>query len=208
LKSANKIMGRVYVFRHGQSYDNYRKIFSGFRNSKLTKKGVSDAKILAKKLKDKKIDIGFTSHLFRMKRTLAEALKYHKKVLTIIDDRIIERCYGDLQGTSKSKLEATDSKKYQSYHRSYRASPPGVESIKMVEKRVFSFCRDLEKFIKKEGINVAIVCGNNSMRALRRYFEKLTVKEMMEQENNCINYVEYKIECIIKEVNSQRLLAA
>ncbi len=64
----------------------------------------------------------------------------------------------------------------------------------MVERRVFSFCKGLEKLIRAQKINVAVVCGNNSMRALRRYFEKLTVEEMMAQENSYRDFVEYKIE--------------
>ncbi len=111
-----------------------------------------------------------------------------------IDDRIIERCYGELQGSSKTKLEKTNPKIYKIYHRSYDIPPPGGESIKMVERRVFSFCKGLEKLIRAQKINVAVVCGNNSMRALRRYFEKLTVEEMMAQENSYRDFVEYKIE--------------
>ena len=52
-------------------------------------------------MKGKKIDVAFCSHLSRSKDTLKEVLKYHPECKkTIVDDRIIERCYGDLQGHS------------------------------------------------------------------------------------------------------------
>ncbi len=184
---------KIYVARHGETYDNKNKIFSGFRNSKLTSKGLADAKILAKKLKDKNINIGFVSHLFRMKKTLSEVLKYHKGAKVIIDDRILERCYGRLQGTSKKKMEKSNPKLYEKYHRSYDIPPPGGESIKMVEKRVFEFCKYLKKMVRDKRVNVAVICGNNSMRALRRYFENLSIKQELTQENSCIDYVEYEI---------------
>lgn len=188
------VLGKIYVFRHGQTYDNKYRRFSGFRDSKLTPQGKKQAKILGKKLAHKKIAIGYASHLSRMKDTLREVLKKNPGSKLIIDDRIIERSYGTLQGKSKAKMEQEDPVRYAIVHRGYdQKMPKGEENIKQIEKRVFSFCRDLEKIIKKNKINVAVVCGNNSMRALRRYFEKLAVKEMMAQENSYDNYVEYNV---------------
>jgi len=65
----------------------------------------------------------------------------------------------------------------------------------MVEKRVNSFVKDLIKMIKKEKVNVAISAHGNSMRPFRKYFEKLSVKEMMSLENPYDRYFEYKIDC-------------
>lgn len=188
------LAGKIYVFRHGQSYDNKLRKFSGFRNSMLTPEGKKHAKLLGKKLKNKNIKIGYASHLSRMKNTLGEVIKTNKNSKMIIDDRIIERCYGSLQGTSKTKLERDDPKKYQIVHRGYdQKMPKGEENIKQIEKRVFEFAKELEEKIKKEKINVAVVCGNNSMRALRRYFEKLSVKQMLELENTYGTYCEYEV---------------
>jgi len=193
MQKNKKLAGKIFVFRHGETTDNKRKIFSGFRNPKLTEKGLRDAKVLALKLKKEKIDIGYASHLNRMKKTLGEVLKYHENAKIIIDERVIERSYGDLQGTSKIKLEKENLKLYKIYHRSYDVPPPNGESIKMVEKRVLSFAKEVEKMIKNNNVNVAVVCGNNSMRALRQYFEKLSRNQTMVQENTCTDYVEYKI---------------
>lgn len=189
----SKIAGKIFVFRHGESVDNKLKIFSGFRDAKLTQKGKKDAQNLGLKLKNENIEIGYVSHLSRMKNTMEAVLKFHKNAQMVLDDRIIERCYGALQGTSKVLLEKKDPKKFHDYHRSYTIKPPKGESIKDTEKRVVEFARELEKKIKKEKINVAVVCGNNSMRALRRFFEKLSVKQMMEIENNYGVYDEYVV---------------
>ncbi len=105
----------IYLFRHGQTYFNRDKKFTGWKDSKLTKKGIRDAKKVAKGLKTKKIDVAFRTHLSRSKDTLKEVLKYHPECKIIIeDDRMIERSYGKLQGKSHKsfvKKEGLDSYK-------------------------------------------------------------------------------------------------
>ena len=194
----------IYLFRHGQTYFNRDKRFTGWKDSKLTPQGIKDAKKVAEKLKNKKFQVAYHTRLSRSKDTLKYVLKYHpecKKI--IIDDRMIERCYGKLQGKSHKsfvKKEGTDTYKtllhwnkidhlkgrekkefiqktgeaeLKIIRRSYDVPPPGGESVKMVEKRVNSFIKDLLKKMKKEKINVAISAHGNSMRPFRKYFEKL-----------------------------------
>jgi len=213
---------KIYLFRHGLSQYNKHHWFTGHIDSKMTKKGIENAKKIAKKLKNKKIDIAFQSHLSRSKRTLKEVLKFHpecKKIIT--DDRMIERSYGILQRRShkefmeeieknvvktiekkygkmgreaKSKFGERVAKEiYDIYHRSYVVPPPGGESIKMVEKRVNSFIKYLLKYMKKNKVNVAISAHGNSMRPFRKHFEKLSIKQMMKLENPYDNYFEYTI---------------
>jgi len=144
-----------------------------------------------------------------------------KKIIT--DDRMIERNYGHAQGRSHKSFiaeEGEDSYKtllhwhkidhlhgrekkefitkmgeaeLKVVRRSYDVPPPGGESVKDVEKRVKPFIKDLLKYIKKNKVNVAISAHGNSMRPFRRYFEKLSVKEMMELENPWDDYFEYKV---------------
>jgi broad specificity phosphatase PhoE len=188
------IHGYVYVFRHGQTFDNKNGVFSGWRDSVLTPAGEKNARTLAQKLKNKSIIFAFTSHLTRMRHTLREVLRFHPQAVVVEDDRVIERCYGDLQGHTHAKFIANYGKReYDKYHRGYGVVPPHGESIQMVEKRVFGFAQEVEKLVKERRCNVAVVCGNNSMRALRRYFEKLTVAQMMKLENPYDQYFEYQI---------------
>lgn len=215
----------IYLFRHGQTVFNRDHRFTGWLDSKLTAKGIKDAKKIAKKLKNKKFQVAYQTRLSRSKDTLKYVLKYHpecKKIIT--DNRMIERSYGKLQGkTHKAfvKEEGTDSYKtllhwhkvdhlegrekqefikkmgeaeLKIVRRSYDIPPPGGESVKMVEKRVKSFIKDLLKKMKKEKINVAISAHGNSMRPFRKYFEKLSIKQMMKLENPWDDYFHYTIE--------------
>jgi 2,3-bisphosphoglycerate-dependent phosphoglycerate mutase len=173
----------LYLFRHGETYDNRNRIFSGRRQSRLTPRGIKQAEVLAKKLKGKRIDVGIHSHLIRSRQTLTIALTYHSGVKIELDDRIIERDYGRLAGKSKLALMNKNPELLAKYRRGYNFTPPGGESIKMVEKRVFPFCRELVKRMKKERINVAVSAHGNSMRTMRRFFERLSVNEMLSVEN-------------------------
>ena len=185
---------KIYLFRHGQTYFNETKRFTGWKDSKLTKKGINSARIISKKLKNKKFQVAYQTRLSRSKDTLKEVLKYHpecKKIIT--DDRMIERSYGNLQGKyHKTIIDEYGKKRFDVWHRSYNTSPPKGESIKMVEKRVDSFIKDLIKYMKKNKVNVAIAAHGNSMRPFRRYLEKFSVKKMMELENPYDKYFEYK----------------
>ena len=138
---AKKEVYKIYLFRHGQTYFNRDHKFTGWKDSKLTSKGIKDAKKVAQKLKNKKIDIAYKTRLSRSKDTLKEVLKFHpecKKIVT--DDRMIERSYGKLQGIKHSTIiEKYGVKKFEVWHRSYGISTPGGESITVVEKRVKFF---------------------------------------------------------------------
>jgi len=183
----------IYLFRHAESEDNRRHLFSGWRDPELSEKGKIDCQELAELLKDKKIDLFFSPNLKRNLETVKEVKKYHPAVGLEIDDRLKERCYGDLQGQPHLDLMRTDLQSYLTYHRSYDVPPPNGESIKMVEERVTPFYEELLERIKKEKINVAICAGNNAMRVIRRFLENLSVKEMLEIENPYDNYFEYQV---------------
>lgn len=90
----------IYLFRHGQTYFNKNKIFTGWMESNLTPLGIKQAQNIGLKLKNKKIDVAFKTPQSRSERTLREVLKFHPECKKIITDRrIIERNYGKLNGT-------------------------------------------------------------------------------------------------------------
>ncbi|OIP97706.1 hypothetical protein AUJ94_01760 [bacterium CG2_30_40_12] len=174
---------KLYVFRHGETFDNKNRIHSGHRDSKLTEKGIKQAEILADKLKNKDIGICITSHLSRSIDTAKYALKYHKNIKYEVDDRIIERDYGDLTGKSKTKLVELYPVKAVFYRRGYDTRPPRGESLRDVNERVFPFCEELKRRVRRDNVNVAVSCHGNSMRAIRKYFEKLSILKEITLEN-------------------------
>lgn len=188
----------IYIFRHGQSEDNADFIFSGWRDSKLTKLGKEQAQVLAEKLKDKKIDLLISSPQVRAIETMkiamslnttAKALEIHK------EEKIKERCYGELQGKSKLEMYLEDPHFLEQYRRSYTRRAVGGESLEDVVKRVTQFCDEIIPLIKTHHVNVAISCHGNSMRGFRKYFEDLPVEEVCKMETPLAqDYASYTIE--------------
>ncbi len=192
-KIESKEFPEISLFRHGETFDNRNLIFCGRRDSKVTMTGKEQAGVLAKKLKNKRIDVCIVSSLSRSKDTAEIALK-GKKVKFEVDDRIIERDYGKLSGTSKTKILDDDPVNAVKYRRFHPFAPPEGESMKMVKKRVFEFCDELVKRVRKTGENVAISCHGNSMKMIRFYFEKLDLVDVLVQENPLgTDYAEYVV---------------
>lgn len=198
----------IYLFRHGQTTFNRDGRFTGFLDARLTPLGRKQAETVAKKLKNKKFQIAFYTRLIRSQETLAPVLRFHPECEKLIkDDRMIERNYGLLNGTTHEEfikkighqeynllregdaLENLDKKarkkiekflgeeEYKLIHRGYDIPPPKGESFAMVEKRVASFINFLIPYMKKRGVNVAISSHGNSIRLFRKIMEKKSKEE-------------------------------
>jgi len=214
----------IYIFRHAQTTFNRDHKFTGWKNPRLTKKGIQEAKKVARKLKNEKFQVAFRTNTTRSKQTLNEVLKYHPECrAVIVNDRMIERSYGKLEGKHHSGfieregkddyrtllhwhkvdhltkrerdefIKAVGEAELKIIRRSYNHPPPGGESVKMVEDRVNKFIKDLLKFMKREKVNVAISAHGNSMRPFRKYFEKFSRDKMMKLENPFDDYFHYEI---------------
>ncbi len=201
---------KVYLFRHGKTDYNEKGLFTGQSESKLTKSGVRDAQTVGKKLKKKEIQVAFYTHLSRSKDTLKEVIKFHPECkIKIQDDRMIERGYGDLEGTTHEQfiekigersynlriegdaIENLDPKlrkkveeflgtaEYDAIHRGYKVAAPNGESFSDVEKRVKKFIKYLKKYMRKNKVNVMISAHGNSIRLFRKIMEKAPKKQVV-----------------------------
>jgi 2,3-bisphosphoglycerate-dependent phosphoglycerate mutase len=141
------------------------------------------AQKMAEQLKNYQIDYAFTSHLKRARKTLEIALQGQTSVPIFVDDRLIERCYGVLQGKNKRKMACENPEWYAQIHRGYNVVPPDGESLKMVESRVTSFLDQLKDWLEQNMGNVAISCHNNSIRPIRKIFEHLSIEQTLELES-------------------------
>jgi 2,3-bisphosphoglycerate-dependent phosphoglycerate mutase len=200
----------LFVFRHAETTDNSNQIFSGWRDPDLTPKGMLQAREVAHQLEQEEIDYAFTSHLLRAKRTLEIVLKPNLNVPVFIDDRLIERCYGTLQGKSKIAIAAERPEWFAKVHRGYDFPPPEGESLKMVESRTLPFVAQLGGWLRRNPGNVAISCHGNSMRPIRRVFEHLSLKQMLQLENPQDQAMEYALNIHrvnVDEVEERRLKA-
>ena len=195
----NEIEGKptLFIFRHGQSEDNEQMIFSGWRDAKLTQKGIDQAISLAEILKDKKIDYLVASTQIRAIDTMKYAISLNEAAKNLeihTDERLRERSYGDLQGTSKLELFLEDESLCNEYRRSYYKRANNGESLEDVIIRVEDYIKELTPFMIKNNLNVAISCHGNSIRGFRKYFENLSPEEVSKIETPLgSDYISYSI---------------
>ncbi|OYT36294.1 hypothetical protein B6U91_01495 [Candidatus Pacearchaeota archaeon ex4484_71] len=217
---------KIYLFRHGRTDYNVRGLFTGRRHTFLTSEGRRDAQRVARKLKGKKIDVAFRSSLPRSKETLDYVLEFHPECKRIIvDDRIIERSYGVLEGTSHEDFIKTvggelykihlkeglfkglgslkeeeikrffGEREYEAIHRGYEVSAVGGESFLDVEKRVRDFIKYLKKYVCKSKVNVAISAHGNSIRLFRKVFENASREKAQKWFIHYDEVFEYSVLC-------------
>lgn len=99
------------------------------------------------------------------------------------DERLNERCYGDLQGLSKAwAQDHFGAEQVKRWRRGYEISPPGGESLAMTRARAWS-CFE-ERIIPqlREGKRLLICAHGNTLRALVMQLEELPAEKVREIE--------------------------
>jgi len=154
----------LITIRHGESSSNDSGITTGWMDVELTNEGLKQAEKVAERLKDKKIDIIYSSDLERAFRTAEEIAKFHSCKL-ILDERLREQ--------KKGKYEAGSGKKLWDDFRASREDilewiPEGGESMGKVKERVMDFLNEIEK--KHKNKTVLIVSHGGVLAVISRHF--------------------------------------
>lgn len=92
---------KIYIVRHGQTDYNINGRYGGRLDVPLNDKGIQEAYEVKEKLRDIKFDKIYSSPLQRAYLTA----KIIRDKNIIIDDRIIERSNGELEGRLKSEIQ-------------------------------------------------------------------------------------------------------
>ncbi|MBK2404213.1 2,3-diphosphoglycerate-dependent phosphoglycerate mutase [Erysipelothrix rhusiopathiae] len=125
-------MMKLVVVRHGESEWNEKNLFTGWADVELSEKGVEEAKLGGRMLKEEgyDFDIVYTSYLKRAIHTMDNILNEMERTwLPIVKDwRLNERHYGALQGLDKAETAA----KYGEdqvliWRRSFDVKPPKLD---------------------------------------------------------------------------------
>jgi 2,3-bisphosphoglycerate-dependent phosphoglycerate mutase len=202
-------MYKVVLLRHGESTWNKENRFTGWTDVDLSEKGFVEAKKSGEVLKKEgyTFDIAFTSVLKRAIRTLWITLdELDLMWIPVIRNwRLNERHYGALQGLNKAET----AKKYgddqvKIWRRSYDTQPPALEKtderypgndpryVNLTEEElplteclkdtVARFMPYWEETIAptiKSGKKVLIAAHGNSLRALVKYLDNVSEKEIV-----------------------------
>ena len=202
-------MKKIVLLRHGESTWNKENRFTGWTDVDLSEKGVSEAHKAGKALKDGGFvfDVAYTSVLRRAIKTLWITLEDMDLMWIPVHNswRLNERHYGALQGLNKSETAS----KYGEdqvlvWRRSYDVPPPVLEKndprspssdprYKDLDKKDVPLTECLkdtvERFLPywhetiapavKSGKRVIIAAHGNSLRALVKYLDNVSDKDIV-----------------------------
>lgn len=127
----------TFIFvRHGQSESNLAQIFTGQNNTELTPLGMRQAERTAEYLKDRHIDVIYSSDLSRSMHTAEPTAKMHG--LEIIPNKAFREINaGDWEGLRYSDLLARYPESYGKWINDQGcAHPEGGESVREMARRV------------------------------------------------------------------------
>jgi len=198
-------MAKLILLRHFKSQWNKDNRFAGWVDNPLSKEGILAAKEIAKKLAAEKIGVVYTSTLIRNEETILRVFEHledkyplflhldggrmqkwanftdlnQNDVPVYVSENLNERYYGKLQGLNKEEItKQYGEEKVHLWRRGFNDKPPGGESLKNVYNRAVPFYKKyIEKDLKQQK-NVLIVASHNSLRALVKYIEGISDKDI------------------------------
>lgn len=224
-------MAKLILLRHLKSQWNLENRFAGWTDGPLCKEGLRKAKGVAEKIFKYKIDVIYSSPLFRNQDSVAEILKYDKKyplfihldkgkmqewgnytdlsdydIPVYISQTLNEKYYGRLQGLNKDKtIKKYGREKVHLWRRGFKNVPPGGESLKDTFKRAVPFYKKyIEGDLKKEK-NVLVVASHNSLRAIIKYIERISDKDIVNVEVPYAGLIKYEFDRALKLKNKKML---
>tara|TARA_B100002051_G_scaffold37333_1_gene31017 strand:+ start:2801 stop:3409 length:609 start_codon:yes stop_codon:yes gene_type:complete len=177
----------LVLVRHGQSEWNEKNLFTGWKDPKLTQKGVDEARKAGDELRQAgySFDKMFTSDLFRAQETGRIILEQMgtPSIITIKDQCLNERNYGDLAGLNKDEARKKwGNDQVHEWRRSFDIQPPGGESLKDTAERVLPYFKENVIPELEKGSNILIAAHGNSLRALVMDLEKINSEEIVKLE--------------------------
>jgi 2,3-bisphosphoglycerate-dependent phosphoglycerate mutase len=202
-------MTKIVLLRHGESTWNKENLFTGWTDVDLSEQGMVEAKRAGEVLKAEgfTFDLAFTSVLKRAIRTLWITLDEMDLMWIPVEIswRLNERHYGALQGLNKAQTAAKyGDKQVLVWRRSYDVQPPPLEEddprypgndprYKGLSKAELPLTECLKDTVARflpywhgaiapaiqRGSRVIIAAHGNSLRALVKYLDQVSEKEIV-----------------------------
>ncbi len=157
-------MTRLIIVRHAESEHNLLNKIQGHHDSRLSARGVRQARRLARRIKRLKIDKIYSSDLGRAYATTLEVTK-HTKLPIVRDPFLREILLGDWEGMTPEEVDKLYDKGYQRWLKKPSACLiPKAEKIGHFRNRVTRRVREIAR--KNRGKTVLIVTHGGVITAL------------------------------------------
>jgi len=224
-------MPKIFILRHLKSQWNLEDRFTGWVDVPLSRMEARKAKNISKKVFKYKIDVIYSSPLFRNQDTVLRILEHtpkypifihldkgkmkewghfkelHKNYFPVyISDNLNERYYGKLQGLNKKITKRKyGENKVQLWRRGFESRPPGGENLKDTFKRAVPFYKKYIERDLKKGKNVLVVGSHNALRALIKYIERVSDQGIANIEVPYGGLIKYELNRVLK-LKSKKIL--
>jgi len=187
-------MTKVYLVRHGQTEWNKKLTFRGKIDIPLNEMGHREAEAISEALKDKNIEVIYTSPLRRSIETTEPIAKlFHLEIVPI--EGLIDISYGDWEGLTFNEVK----KRYSDQYKKWEKRPdlvkfPNGETLNEVRDRSFRAFKNIVKenpgksilIIPHRVINKVLICSILGL-SNSHFWE-------IKQDTGCINLIEYSNE--------------
>ncbi len=171
---------KLILTRHGETIENQKKIMQGHLPGHLSKRGIEQAKKLALRLKNEKIDAIYSSDLKRASDTAKEIAKYHKNIQINFVQELREANLGSLTGKCSEDVD-------------WDNRPDNIESAASMQKRAKKL---LDKVYNKYSNKTVIFVGHNginkAMISVVLNKKAVDIEEIENQHNTSVNIFEIK----------------
>lgn len=172
-------MGKLILVRHGESEWNKKGLWAGLIDIGLSEKGIEESRLAGERLKEFNVDVAYTSPLKRAKQTLDEIKNILNLDLTFESTALNERDYGIFTGQNKWEIQKKVGKeKFKQLRRGWDSPIQEGETLKDVYDRVVPYYETEILPKLKEGKNILIVAHGNSLRALVKFLENISDKDV------------------------------
>ena len=178
---SDSMNGKLILVRHTESTYNAAGLWAGITDVSLSAKGREDARKLGRILSDIKFNQIYTSPLKRTKQTLEEILKTYGYTSAEVRETaaLNERNYGDYAGLDKWQFQKEIGvSKWEDIRRGWDEPIPNGETLKDTYERVTPWYKDIVVPQLLDSKNILIVAHGNSNRALRKYLETISDKDI------------------------------
>jgi len=202
-------MHKLVLLRHGESVWNRENRFTGWTDVDLSEQGLKEAHDAASLLRQAgfAFDVAFTSVLKRAIRTLWVVLDEMDRMWIPVHNswRLNERHYGALQGLNKAEMAARfGDEQILTWRRSYDVRPPALEPsderwpgrdprykglgpgelpatecLKDTVARFLPYWSATIAPAVKSGSQVIIAAHGNSIRALVKYLDRVSDRDIV-----------------------------
>jgi alpha-ribazole phosphatase len=182
---------RLILVRHGETVANAQMKYQGRIDALLSKKGIAQAKLVAKRLSREPIQAVYSSGLKRSFATAAFIAKRHDLKVKM-NPQFNERNYGLWEDLTHEQI----SQRFPHIYKLWLQQPdkaviPQGETIKQVQRRAVTALKEL--IVKHKGQTIVLVGHGGMNRTLLLYLLKMDLNDFwsLRQDNGAINMIEF-----------------